>query len=130
MKVLPDSSIWIPFLRDPETEIGEELTRLLRRKAVLVCGPVLAELVAGAPDAEQAELWLAIGHLPWADLDHEAWREIGEVGHLLRRHGQWVPQTDVAIAVAGVRADAAVWTRDQDFRQIQQALPALGLYAP
>jgi len=34
VKVLPDSSIWIPFLRDPETEIGEELTRLLRRKAV------------------------------------------------------------------------------------------------
>jgi len=38
--------------------------------------------------------------------------------------------TDVMIAVAAVRAQALVWTRDLDFERIRKALPELELYRP
>jgi predicted nucleic acid-binding protein len=48
----------------------------------------------------------------------------------LRAAGVSLPMTDVEIAVAAVVGNAVLWTRDQDFRRIGRALPALELYRP
>lgn len=97
---------------------------------MLVCGPVLAELLAGTSEAQREEVWRTLIALPWADLDSAAWRETGFVAHALRHAGQMIPLTDVMIAVACVRAQALLWTRDRDFERIQKVLPALQLYEP
>jgi predicted nucleic acid-binding protein len=90
-------------------------------------GPELAELLAGAPPDRRQDLFLALGSLPWAELDHAAWRQVGEVANDLRRSGASVPLTDVVIAVASTRARARLWTRDRDFERIRRALPTLEL---
>ncbi len=126
MKVLPDTSMWVEYLRGGLDELDE----LLRGESVLACGPVVAELQAGIQPARRDEIWLAVGTLPWAGLDHAAWRQVGEAVFDLRRGGTPVPLTDVAIAVAAVRAHASVWTRDRDFERICEVLPSLELFEP
>ena len=130
MKLLPDTSIWVAYLRGRDQSVVEALDAYLERESVLVCGPVIAELLAGTAPSQQEELWMAIGSLPWADLDRAGWRQAGEVGGELRRRGVSVPLTDVLIAVASARAGAQLWTRDRDFEQIQDVLPALDLRPP
>ncbi|MGH2500141.1 MAG: PIN domain-containing protein [Candidatus Limnocylindria bacterium] len=127
MRILPDTSIWIDFFSGREPVAGS-LEVLLRDAQLTTCGPVLAELLAGTPPRRQEALWLAVGSLPFVDLDQSAWREAGELCRGLRDRGRTVPLVDVLIAVASVRADAAVWTRYQDLARVQTVLPGLRLH--
>jgi predicted nucleic acid-binding protein len=128
VNLLPDTSIWIDYLRGRDEATVAELDRYLERESVFTCGPVMAELLAGTAPDRRDELWLAIGSLPWAAIDQPAWRSIGEVANELRRAGTSVPLTDVAIAVAATNAAAELWTRDHDFERIQTILPSLELH--
>lgn len=130
MNVLPDTSIWVEYLRAGTRGESRALDGLLERGEVLMCGPVLAEILAGADPGSRHDLWLALGALPWADLDREGWRQVGEVAGELRRRGEILPLTDVEIAVAAVRADAAVWTRDRDFDRLPPVLGDLRRHDP
>lgn len=103
---------------------------LLDRGEVATCGPVAAELLAGA-DGEVAErMWATVSSLPWVELTSVAWRGVGEVGAHLRRSGQTLPLTDLVIAVAAARAGYALWSLDSDFERIAPALDGLELYGP
>ena len=129
MNLLPDTSIWIDYLRGGDEATVAELDRYLERESVFTCGPVMAELLAGTAPDRRDDLWLAIGSLPWAEIDQPAWRLIGEVAHDVRRTGVSVPLTDIAIAVAAADAEARLWTKDRDFQRIQEVFPALELHA-
>jgi len=128
VRLLPDTSVWVDYLRGRDATTVAELDRHLERESVLICGPVIAELLAGTASRQQEQLWLAIGSLSWAAIDQPAWRSIGEVAGELRRAGISVPLTDVAIAVAAAGAEAELWTRDHDFERIQTVLPGLELH--
>jgi predicted nucleic acid-binding protein len=128
VRLLPDTSVWVDYLRGRNEATVAELDRYLERESVLICGPVIAELIAGSAAQQRDELWLAIGSLPWAAIDQPAWRAIGEVANELRRVGASVPLTDVTIAVAATNAEAELWTRDHDFERIQAVLPSLALH--
>jgi predicted nucleic acid-binding protein len=130
MRLLPDTSVWVDYLRGADPTTVADLDRHLEHESVLICGPVIAELLAGTVPPQRDELWLAIGSLPWIAIDQPAWRSIGEVAGDLRRAGISVPLTDVAIAVAAAGAEAELWTRDQDFERIRTALPHLELHRP
>jgi predicted nucleic acid-binding protein len=117
------------YLREGASGAAAALEEHLEQESVVVCGPVLAELLAGTPPERRDDLWLALGSLPWAELDHAGWRRAGEVANDLRRTGRSVPLTDVVIAVACMRAGASLWTRDRDFEAIGAVLPELEVYA-
>jgi len=127
VRLLADTSVWADYLRLGSTGPSGALDERLAADSVLMCGPVIAELLAGTPDDRAEELWLALGSLPWAELDHEGWREVGRVARTLRRSGTTVPLTDIVIAVATVRAEVELWPTDTDFRRIGPALPDLVL---
>jgi predicted nucleic acid-binding protein len=126
--VLPDTSVWVDYLSAGADGAAAPLDRLLAEESVLVCGPVLAELLAGTAAGDRGELWHALAALPWADLDHEAWRLVGELAFELRRAGLSLPLTDLEIAVACASSGAALWTRDDDFHRLVPHLPSLQLY--
>jgi predicted nucleic acid-binding protein len=129
--VLPDTSIWVEYLKyGTRRPLGQTVDRLLGERAIVVCGPVLAELLTGmSPDA-RGELWHLLSVLPWARLDVAEWRLAGDVAATLRQKGETVPLTDIMIAVAAAAAGAAVWTQDTDFGRIARALPTLSLSEP
>ena len=131
MIVLPDTSIWVRYLREGvRAPVGAALDPLLEQRSVVVCGPVLAELLAGTPGDRQSELWSLLSVLPWARLEAEDWRLVGETAARLRAAGETVGLTDISIAVAAAGTPAALWTQDGDFRRIARALPTLSLYEP
>ncbi len=106
------------------------MRELLDGGEVAACGPVTAELLAGAEGAVAERMWETLSSLPWAALDSTGWREVGAVAGRLRRGGQALPITDLAIAVAATRAGYALWSLESDFDRIAPELDGLELYRP
>ncbi len=127
MSVLVDTSCWIDYFRN-RTPTADELADLLADHAVVLCGPVLAELLAGAPEQQRDALRDALAGLPFVDIDYSTWREAGELSQTLRRAGVAIPLLDVLIALAAIRAKVSLWTRDRDFERVAELIPALRLH--
>ena len=106
------------------------MRELLDRGEVATCGPVTAELLAGADGDVGERMWATLLSLPWAELASSGWREVGEIARRLRRAGQTLPLTDLAIAVAATRAGYALWSLDSDFDRIAVVMDELELHRP
>jgi predicted nucleic acid-binding protein len=126
VSVLPDTSVWIDYFRGTEPT-ATQLGRLLTDEPPSICGPILAELVAGTPATQREDVWMALASLPFVELGRDAWTLAGELAHELRRRGTSVPLLDVLIAVAAVRAKTSLWTSDHDFERIAEVMPELEL---
>jgi predicted nucleic acid-binding protein len=126
--VLADTSVWVQYLRRGRAGPAGRLDDLLAQGEVVVCGPVVAELIAGTPAHQRAELVGLLNALPWADLGRPQWAMVGEVASRLRDQGISTALTDIEIAVAAVGAHAELWTRDSDFSRIAKALDQLSLF--
>lgn len=125
--LLADTSIWVAYLRAGSEDVTRELAAALDRRDVLACGPVVAELVAGARPHDRLTLLESLGGLPWADLDRPAWQSVGLLAAELRDRGIGLPLTDLEIAVAAVTARATLWTGDRDFERLAGVLDGLEL---
>ena len=125
--ILADSSVWIEYLRRGKAGWGWELDELLVRGELMMCGPVLAELVAGVPAERRSDYALRLRALPWSDLDRDGWLRAGLVRADLRRSGFTVGLIDVLIAVSAARAGAALWTADAAHERITEAMGDLTL---
>jgi len=101
---------------------------LLDSGEVATCGPVVAELLAGAEGEVAERMWETLSSLPWVELSSAAWREVGATARRLRRAGHTLPLTDLVIAVAAARAGHALWSLDSDFERIRPVLDGLELY--
>ncbi len=119
---LPDTSVWVAYLRAGAEEVTHELTTALDQREVLACGPVLAELIVGARPDDRPSLMASLAGLPWVELDRQAWQSVGLLAAELRDRGQMLPLTDLEIAVAAHTSGAALWTSDQHFRRIEPLL--------
>lgn len=126
--VLPDTSVWISYFRSSSGREGDRLEALIAEREVAVCGPVLAELLAGASEGQREAILSTVGGLPFADLNRAGWEQVGTVARRLRQSGQTLPLTDLAIAVAAARAGHLLWSLDRDFERIAAALDGLELY--
>ena len=69
--ILPDTSVWIEYLRRGEAGWARELDEFLARGEVMMCGPVLAELVAGVPAERRSNFALRLRALTWSGLDRD-----------------------------------------------------------
>ena len=128
--VLPDTSIWVAYFRNSRRTDADHLASLIAAGEVALCGPVLAELLAGTREEQRSDLLETLLALPWADLDFEAWLKVGELAATLRRTGAPLPLTDLAIAGAALRGDHVLWSLDADFERLAAILDALQLYKP
>ncbi len=125
--LLPDTSIWVAYLRGGAEGLTQELNLALDRREVLACGPVVAELVAGARPPDRAALIASLTGLAWADLNHNAWQSVGLLAAELRDRGQTLPLTDLEIAVAAHTAGATLWTADRHFERVAALLDGFEL---
>ncbi len=130
MTVIADTSIWVEYLRRGKESEAARLDDLLVAGDVVACGPVVAELLAGAKPLDRARLWLLMTGLPWADLGPVQWQSVGETAARLRERGEAVALSDIEIAVAAVDSSSRLWTRDSDFKRVRDVLPALQFFEP
>jgi predicted nucleic acid-binding protein len=127
--VLADTSIWVDYLRRG-TSGRDRLDSLLADGEVVLCGPVVAELLAGVADQQRDELWRLLSSLPWAEVGRLQWRRVGEVASRLRAGGATTALTDIEIAVAAADAGALLWSAGRDFDRIASELPGLERFWP
>ena len=130
MTVLADTSIWVEYLRHGKESRAARLDDLLVAGDVVACGPVVAELLAGAKSPDRGRLWLLLTGLPWAELGPVQWQSVGETAARLRERGETLALTDIEIAVAAVDSSSRLWTRDSDFGRVRGVLPALQFFDP
>lgn len=123
--IVADTSVWIEYLRRGQAGWAWELDELLARGELMMCGPVLAELVAGVPGERRSDYAVRLRALPWSDLDRGGWLRAGLVRGDLRRSGFTASLIDVLIAVSAARAGAALWTADAAHERITAAMSDL-----
>lgn len=128
--VLADTSVWVDFARRGSRGDAASLRALLDAGEVATCGPVTAELLAGAEGEVEERLWATLASLRWVDPTPAGWRRAGSVARQLRRDGQSVPLTDLAIAVGAAESGHPLWSFDTDFERIVPVLDGLKLYEP
>ncbi len=126
--VLPDTSVWVDFARRGTAGGAADLRDLLDGGEVSTCGPVVAELLAGAEGEVAERISATLASLPWADLSPAAWRDAGVAARRLRKTGKTVPLTDLAIAVAAAHAGHVLWSFDTDFERIRSVIDDLVFY--
>jgi predicted nucleic acid-binding protein len=120
--IVADTSVWIEYLRRGESGWAWELDELLARGELMMCGPVLAELVAGVPSERRSDYALRLRALPWSGLDRDGWLRAGLVRGDLRRSGVTASLIDVLIAVSAAQAGASLWTADAAHERITAAM--------
>jgi predicted nucleic acid-binding protein len=130
MTVLADTSIWVDFLKVGGRGPAAELGSLLRDREVVLCGQVVAELLAGTRPEQRDGLWTLLSGLPWLELRARGWRRVGELAGDARRSGYTLPLTDVQIAVLALENEARLWSRDAHFTQIGVLAADLARFQP
>jgi predicted nucleic acid-binding protein len=129
VSVLVDTSVWVEYLRGREP-LAAQCERLVREGEAVLCGPVLAELLAGARTEADARALLDLTGLRFVEVTRQTWRRSGEVARALGDLGESVPLLDILIGVASANAQVPLWSNDHHFAQLRGALPELELYVP
>ena len=123
--VMVDSTIWIHYLRTPDTPIGQELTKLLDNDQVVVIGPVLAEVPQGARNENGfLQLLDRLGALPHLELTKDTWVRAAQLSFQLKVQGRLTPLIDLLIAASALEGSHQVFTLDEDFTRV----PGLKFY--
>ena len=117
--VIADSSVWIHYLRTPDTPVGRKLASLLAEDKVALTGVVLAEVIQGARTTDDfAKLHSLLEVLPYLESNKRTWLKAGELAMQLRGEGRLIPLTDLVIAGVALEEDHEVFTLDEHFQRI------------
>ncbi len=125
--VVADTSVWVSYLRDPNTDTGNAMDSLLRRREVLMVGVVLAEILQGARSTRQFdELEDRLTAMSYLDTGKDAWVGAAHLFRELRAKGAMIPITDLLIAATALQYNEPVYTLDEHFERV----PGLRLFSP
>ena len=117
--IVVDSSVWIEYLRTPDSEHGRALDSLLDRKEALITGVVSAEVVQGLrSDQQRTAVADHLLRLPYGDLSKDDWLQVGELAHQMRTQGQTPGLADLAIATVAIQGGHELYTLDADFDRV------------
>lgn len=119
MIALADSSVWIAAIRRRD----RGFLSAAERGEIAVCGPVVLELLVGAPSAETVGTWrMALAKLPELPIDDDVTERAEEVVELLADqrggHHRGMPASDLLIAACAERAGVPVIHTDAHFERI------------
>lgn len=117
--IVVDTSVWIEYLRTPDSEHGRALDSLLGRKEALLTGVVIAEVVQGVrSDQQRTAVADYLLRLPYGDLSKEGWLQAGELAYQMRRQGQTPGLADLAIAAVAIEGGHELYTLDAGFQRV------------
>ncbi|MFN4032712.1 MAG: PIN domain-containing protein [Fimbriimonadales bacterium] len=123
MKILLDTSVLVPLLRGQETLES----RVPSGAVLLLCAPVLAELLIGAlrstrPDLAILGVQQLITQLesPILACDAQTARRYAELETRLRQQGTPIPTNDVWIAAIAWQHELTLATRDLHYQRIPE----------
>lgn len=121
--MLIDTSVWIEALRPQGDETCRRLVAaLVATGQAATCEVVMAELLCGARDDEQAAEW-ADALRGTRVLAMEGVGEIaGRIGRIMRQRGRSVPGADLLVAAVALRHGVGLLHRDRHIAEIAEAM--------
>jgi predicted nucleic acid-binding protein len=126
LKVIIDTCVWSPFLRNPpgDESIRAEVRKLIRADAVQMLGAIRQELLSGAQPQERfTQLKEYLRHFPNLSLDGEDDENSAQYYNLCRQRGIQGTATDLLICAVAVRHGLRIFTTDTDFDLYAECLP-------
>lgn len=122
-KILIDTSVWIEYLRNRSSSLGNKLDEILSRKEVYVPKIVVAELIQGAKSEREVSIikdFLEAFNI--IDQEENTWFKAGELSFDLKKKDKIVNLTDCYIAVIAQEHGCQIFTLDEHFKNIQKSL--------
>ena len=117
--IIADSSIWIDFQRDPGSEAGRELDRLLDADEVVMVGPVLTEVLQGARSEGELEFFSShLTALSFLETSQETWVRAGALNYQLKQSGKMLSVGDLVISTLALQHDVPVYSLNGDFDRV------------
>jgi predicted nucleic acid-binding protein len=129
-RVLVDTSVWIEYFRNPESEAAATLDGLLDDCEICVPKIVLAELVQGAKSAKELAV---IGDFFEAfhviDQSSQTWMKAGRLAYDLKKKGKTIHLLDCYLAVMAEEHACSIFTLNRHFQEIRE-ITGLPLFQP
>lgn len=117
--VLVDTSVWVAFLRGHESDVQQMKELIKDRNRVVLCGPVLQEVLQGIGQVRQRKKVLErLSKLPYLETTKPHYVQAGELYASLRRSGVTVASVDVLIAVHAIHEAVPLLSHDKHFEMI------------
>lgn len=120
-KVLIDTSVWINFFRNKDTDLIEKIATLLKSKSVVYTGLVAVELLNGAKNEKELQtlydLFKIIEKVNECDLTHF---NAGMMGYKIAKNGYTLNTADLLIAQIAIENSLAIMTFDEHFKTIEK----------
>ena len=117
--VIADSSVWIDFQRDPNSEAGRELDRLLAAGEVVMVGPVLTEILQGSRSEDEFDFFAShLTALSFLEAKQETWVSAGKLNQQLRQQDKLLALGDLMIATLALEYDLPVYSLNGDFDRV------------
>ena len=124
--ILIDTSVLVEYLRSKDPGLFAKFKSL----PVAVCGITRAEILHGARSvADQNRLIVFLNAFTSVRFPEWQWDTLGSLLATLRSKGVTVPFSDAGIASLAISNDIELWTRDDQFKLMQNVEPKLRLFA-
>lgn len=116
---LVDTSSWVEYLRDRESEAGDKVEALVLSGEAAWCDMTLVELWHGIRGAkEKRELADMENEIERVSVDAAVWRFASKLALRCREKGVTVPISDIVIAACAVTHKLELEHRDTHFDDI------------
>ncbi len=116
---LVDTSSWIDYLREHESEFGDRVEVLVLSDEAAWCDMTLVELWHGTRGAkEKRELAQMQNDITLVPVDAAVWRFAFKLGLRCREKGLTVPSSDIVIAACATHHKLEMEYRDGHFDNI------------
>lgn len=120
--ILADTSVWIGYLRGRDPSVAVSFEARLRSGEIAICGPVVAELLAGQPSED---LKAHLHGLPYRATYASTWTLVGDLLRRCRRAGVSAALADATIAATALENGDLLWAGDKGYVSIRSLVPEL-----
>ena len=125
-KFLVDTCIWSEVLRrkNPNSDMRENLAKMLRNLQAVLIGPVRQEVLSGiSDDVKFMRLKEMLSFLPDAPITTLDYERAARYSNLCRRKGVQGSAVDFLICAVAVGNGFVIYTVDKDFDHYKTVLP-------
>ena len=113
MKVLVDSSVWIPFLRG-HAELPADVSRAMSEGRSHLCPVIWVEIFRGVRGKREERIATELSELcPSLPMDGESWDEAARLARAASQSGLNCPLADVLIVACARRHKASLIHNDK-----------------
>ena len=120
-KIIIDTSVWIDYFQKANSDLSNQVYKLLSQADIYVPKIIIAELIQGAHSEKEVALikeFIEAFRIIGEGID--TWFNAGSLSYTLKKKGRSVNLTDCYIAVTAKEQNCSILTLDKHFKEIEK----------